>query len=116
MSRSLFGRGLFGIWLRFGSVTGVFKPAPSPKPRRTPKSLAAPRYIFSVNALARRGGKLSPNSEAAVQCCLAAFSADDSAFVSTIILDRNSPFCSDNSMVTEELEKTVAHGQLLDIC
>jgi hypothetical protein len=43
--------GLFGFWLRFGSVTGFFKPAPSPKPRQKPKILAAHRYIFSVNAL-----------------------------------------------------------------
>src|SRR6185437_10891310 len=42
--------GLFGFWLRFGSVTGFFKPAPSPKPRQNPKILAAHRYIFSVNA------------------------------------------------------------------
>ena len=42
--------GLFGLWLRFGSVTGFFKPAPSPKPRQKPKILAAHRYIFSVNA------------------------------------------------------------------
>src|SRR3974390_1791791 len=32
--------GLFGLWLRFGSVTGFFKPAPSPKPRQSPKILA----------------------------------------------------------------------------
>src|SRR6185437_11453682 len=63
--------GLFGFWLppsprlrrtgRFGSVTGFFKPAPSPKPRQKPKILAAHRYIFSVNALANRhkpGGPL----------------------------------------------------------
>jgi tetratricopeptide (TPR) repeat protein len=43
--------GLLGCWLRFGSVTGFFKPAPSPKPRQKPKILAAHRYIFSVNAL-----------------------------------------------------------------
>ncbi|HEX4263450.1 MAG TPA: hypothetical protein VH597_03850 [Verrucomicrobiae bacterium] len=43
--------GLFGFWRRFGSVTGFFKPAPSPKPRQKPKILAAHRYIFSVNAL-----------------------------------------------------------------
>jgi len=43
--------GLFDFWLRFGSVTGLFKPAPSPKPRQKPKILAAHRYIFSVNAL-----------------------------------------------------------------
>jgi enterochelin esterase-like enzyme len=43
--------GLFGLGLRFGSVTGFFKPAPSPKPRPSPKILAAQRYIFSVNAL-----------------------------------------------------------------
>src|SRR6185312_17241842 len=49
-----FGRidsGLFDFWLRFGSVTGFFKPAPSPKPRQKPKILAPHRYIFSVNAL-----------------------------------------------------------------
>ena len=45
------GSGLFGLWLRFGSVTGFFKPAPSPKPRQKPKIPAAHRYIFSVNAL-----------------------------------------------------------------
>jgi hypothetical protein len=44
--------GLFGFWRRFGSVTGFFKPAPSPKPCQKPKILAAHRYIFSVNALA----------------------------------------------------------------
>ncbi len=44
--------GLFGFWLRFGSVTGFCKPAPSPKLRQNPKILAAHRYIFSVNALA----------------------------------------------------------------
>jgi hypothetical protein len=43
--------GFFGFWLRFGSVTGFFKPAPSSKPRQTPKILAAHRYIFSVNTL-----------------------------------------------------------------
>ncbi|MGA2868922.1 MAG: hypothetical protein ABSF34_07165, partial [Verrucomicrobiota bacterium] len=30
--------GLFGFWLRFGSVTGLFKPAPSPKPRQNTKN------------------------------------------------------------------------------
>src|SRR5690242_9988528 len=29
------------FWLRFGSVTGFFKPAPSPKPRQKTKILAA---------------------------------------------------------------------------
>jgi hypothetical protein len=48
--------GLFGFWLRFGSVTGFFKPAPSPKPRQKPKILAAHRYIFSVNAPKISGG------------------------------------------------------------
>jgi hypothetical protein len=43
--------GLFNFWLRFGSVTGLFKPAPSPKPRQKSKILAAHRYIISVNAL-----------------------------------------------------------------
>jgi hypothetical protein len=46
--------GLFGFWLRFGSVTGLFKPAPSPKPRQKSKILAAHRYIISVNALSAR--------------------------------------------------------------
>jgi hypothetical protein len=44
--------GLFDFWLRFGSVAGLFKPAPSPKPRQKSKIPAAHRYIFSVNALA----------------------------------------------------------------
>ena len=43
--------GLFAFGLRFGSVTGFFKPAPSPKPRPKAKILAAQRYVFSVNAL-----------------------------------------------------------------
>jgi len=43
--------GLFDFWLRFGSVTGFFKPAPSPKPRPKSKILAAHRHIISVNAL-----------------------------------------------------------------
>jgi Ca2+-binding EF-hand superfamily protein len=50
--RVLTDSGLLGFRLRFGSVTGFFKPAPSPKPRQQPKILAARRYIFSVNALA----------------------------------------------------------------
>jgi len=43
--------GLFGFWLRFGSVTGFFKPAPSPKPRQNPKILAPNGYSISSNAL-----------------------------------------------------------------
>jgi hypothetical protein len=53
--------GLFDFWLqpsprlrrtgRFGSVTGFFKPAPSPKPRQKSKILAAHRYVIFVNAL-----------------------------------------------------------------
>ena len=43
--------GLLGFWLRFRSVTGFFKPAPSRNPRHKPKILAAHHYIFSVNAL-----------------------------------------------------------------
>jgi hypothetical protein len=48
--------GLLGFWLRFRSVKGFFKPAPSRKPmigtaRHKPQILAAHRYIFSVNAL-----------------------------------------------------------------
>src|SRR5450756_2050346 len=46
------GGGLFGFWLRFGSVTGLFKPAPSPKPRQTPKILAPNGYSYSLTALA----------------------------------------------------------------
>jgi hypothetical protein len=38
--------GLFGFWHRFGSVTGFFKPAPSPKSRQKPKILAAHRSSF----------------------------------------------------------------------
>src|SRR5262245_34178643 len=30
--------GLFGFWLRFGSVTGFLEPAPSPKPRQNTKN------------------------------------------------------------------------------
>jgi hypothetical protein len=41
----------YGETSRFGSVTGFFKPAPSPKPRQKSKILAAHRYIISVNAL-----------------------------------------------------------------
>jgi len=37
----------------FGSVTGFFKPAPSPKPCQKPKILAAYRCIFSFDALSR---------------------------------------------------------------
>jgi (S)-ureidoglycine aminohydrolase len=51
--------GLFDFWLRFGSVTGLFKPAPSPKPRQKPKIPAAHRYIFSVNALSHRICRIS---------------------------------------------------------
>jgi hypothetical protein len=45
--------GLFDFWLRFGSITGCIKPAPSPKPRQKSKILAAHRHIISVNALVR---------------------------------------------------------------
>ena len=41
--------GLFGFRLRFGSVTGFFKPAPSPKLRQ--KSNPRACYFFAVNAL-----------------------------------------------------------------
>jgi len=40
------GGGLFGFWLRFGSVTGLCKPAPSPKPRQNPKILAPNGHII----------------------------------------------------------------------
>ena len=56
--------GLLGFWLRFRSVAGFFKPAPSRKPMigttddrhhsHKPKILAAHRHIFSVNALVIR--------------------------------------------------------------
>src|SRR6185437_15012609 len=46
------GGGLFGFWLRFGSVTGFLKPAPSPKPRQNPKILAPNGYSIFSNALA----------------------------------------------------------------
>jgi hypothetical protein len=47
----LVDRGHFGFWLRFRSVTGFFKPAPTQKPRQKPKIRAAHRDNFSVNAL-----------------------------------------------------------------
>jgi hypothetical protein len=53
-SRLVLGKregGLFGFWLRFGSVTGLFKPAPSPKPRQNPKILAPNGYNSFSNAL-----------------------------------------------------------------
>jgi hypothetical protein len=50
--QALWGSGVFDFWLRFGSVTGFFKPAPSPKPRQKPKTFAPHSYIISVNALA----------------------------------------------------------------
>src|SRR6185312_13642837 len=55
--------GLFDFWLRFGSVTGFFKPAPSPKPRQKSKILAAHRYIISVNALALHRRRLRRSSK-----------------------------------------------------
>jgi hypothetical protein len=59
--------GLFGFWLRFGSVTGFFKPAPSPKPRQNPKILATHRYIISVNALRAGQDSLDRQSEMGIQ-------------------------------------------------
>jgi hypothetical protein len=41
------GSGLFGFWLRFGSVAGRSGHAPSPKPRQNPKILAQNGYIIS---------------------------------------------------------------------
>jgi hypothetical protein len=43
--------GLFEFWHRFGSVTGLLKPAPSPKPRQNSKILAPHGDSFSLNAL-----------------------------------------------------------------
>ena len=45
------GSGLFGLGLRFGSVTGRCGHAPSPKLRPKPKILAPHRHIISVDAL-----------------------------------------------------------------
>jgi hypothetical protein len=45
----------FWVLASFRLSLRVFKPAPSPKPHQNPKILAAHRYIFFVNALARRG-------------------------------------------------------------
>ena len=53
---ALIGSGVFGFWLRFGSVTGFFKPAPSPKPRQKPKTLAPHRYISEAGVSSRRNG------------------------------------------------------------
>src|SRR6185312_13370127 len=41
--------GLFCFWRRFGSVTGFFKPAPSPKPRQKPKILAPNWLQYYLN-------------------------------------------------------------------
>jgi hypothetical protein len=41
--------GLFGFWLRFGSVTGFCKPAPSPKPRQKTKILAPNWLQYFLN-------------------------------------------------------------------
>src|ERR1700744_3935504 len=49
--------GLFGFGLRFGSVTGFFKPAPSPKPRPNQKILAPRGYGISLNALGEDNSK-----------------------------------------------------------
>ncbi|HXE42375.1 MAG TPA: hypothetical protein VN516_05055 [Candidatus Baltobacteraceae bacterium] len=48
--------GLFGFWLRFGSVTGFIKPAPSPKPRQNPKILAPNWLQYFLNRSSRFGG------------------------------------------------------------
>jgi hypothetical protein len=42
--------GLFGFWLRFGSVAGLLEPAPSPKPRQNPKILVSNGYSVFSNA------------------------------------------------------------------
>jgi hypothetical protein len=48
------GSGLFGFWLRFGSVTGFDKPAPSPKPRQNTKNprSARPQNFFKRSKVA----------------------------------------------------------------
>jgi hypothetical protein len=48
--------GLFEFWLRFGSVTGFYKPAPSPKPvtgtaRQNSKIPAPNGYTIFLTAL-----------------------------------------------------------------
>src|SRR6202050_5965047 len=45
------GSGLFGFWLRFGSVTGHCGHAPAPKPRQNPKILAPNGHSISLTAL-----------------------------------------------------------------
>src|ERR1700684_4395222 len=45
------GSGLFGFWLRFGSVTGRCGHAPSPKPRQNPKILAPNGHGISLTTL-----------------------------------------------------------------
>jgi hypothetical protein len=52
--------GLFEFWLRFGSVTGFIKPAPSPKPRQNSKILAPNGYNFFSNALVRKKRQARP--------------------------------------------------------
>jgi hypothetical protein len=41
----------FAFWLRFGSVTGLCRHAPSPKPRQNAKIPAPHGYSISLNAL-----------------------------------------------------------------
>jgi len=66
--------GLFGLWLRFGSVTGFFKPAPSPKPRQSPKILAPNwlQYFFKRSQIkfgkANRNGATVSREKAIPEC------------------------------------------------
>jgi len=57
----LWDSGLFDFWLRFDSVTGFFKPAPSPRPRQKIKNPRCPPLhhfcqCSSVCAATRCGG------------------------------------------------------------
>src|SRR5690349_701575 len=50
--------GLFGLWLRFGSVTGSFEPAPSPKPLQNAKN---PRSEWLQNFFKRSRIQTAPD-------------------------------------------------------
>ena len=71
--------GLFGFWLRFGSVTGRFGHAPSPKPRQNPKILAPHRLHLFFNALNIRIERelVSPAPLRRVYTCLLSMRSHD---------------------------------------
>ena len=45
------------VWLRFGSVTGLLEPAPSPKPRQNPKSSLRVATVFLQTLQPKRYGR-----------------------------------------------------------